>query len=333
MDAQQLCFDGRVVKSYTVELAPPQGAQVLLRSEYSNVSIGTEIACIRHARPEASPLWGLGYATVGTVEAVGLEACYRSGQRVFAQPGHAAASLVDGSAGALTPVPDGLDPVVATLVALIGVGLHAVQRARVNLNECAVVYGHGLVGAFAAQLLRRAGAGQVVVVDPDPVRQALAQRLGATRALGPEAAELRGVLEELGHPDGADLVIEAAGHPSVFPRVFEALRIGGRLVCTSTFLSGLDVTLYPVVIEKELTLIGAHGPKCPPRRVPYYPYSQSGNRGLAMDMLADGSLQTGGLITRCVAWQEAPALYEELEGGHAILGAVIDWRDGTGIEA
>ncbi len=328
MIAQQVHFDREKVGLKEVEVGKPGPGEVLIRAEYSALSIGTEMAWIRESRTSGNPLPAdLGYSLVGVVEEVGVGAAYGPGQRVLALAPHASAVITDGSDAALTPVPEGLEPAVASLGTLASVGLHAVERARVNLGESAVVFGYGLVGSFVAQLLGASGAGLVVVIEPEERRRQLARKLGADHAVGPDLSALRKLLAAAGYPDGADLTMEVAGHPSVFPDCLEVLRVGGRLVCTSTFHDGLPVTLYPAIVEQELTVIGAHQPKCPPAPVPYYPYSQRQNRRLGLAMMLKGTLRAEELITHRVPWWEAPSLYERLEkGDRTVLGAVLEWR-------
>lgn len=327
MVARRVQFDGRAVGIEDVALPEPRPGQVLIRSEFSNVSIGTELAIIRHARSRGEQAGGLGYSLVGVIEQAGCGAAYGPGQRVLAQAAHASAVVTDGSSDWLTPVPTELSPAHATLGTLGSVALHIVERAQVNLGESAVVFGHGLVGALVAQLVRRTGAGRVVVAEPDEAKRKLAEHLGVDRATMPNTEAIRDALARLGADKGADLAIEVAGHGSVFPAAFDVLRVGGRLVGSSTFPDGLSVELYPVIIDKEITVIGAHQPKCPLQRVSYYPFSQVENRRLALSMMVDGSLKVADLITHCVSWREAPTLYSALEGDHDVLGLVLDWRD------
>lgn len=325
MTANQLYFDGKEMTIRAVELPPPQGAQALIHAEYSNISIGTEIAYLKLSKRIGKPAPLLGYSLVGIVEAVGLDAPVKVGQRVLALAAHGSAVLADASLGWLTPVPEELDPAVATLGAIIGVAMHIVQRAQVKLGERAVVYGQGLVGVYVTQLLRRAGAAWIMAVEPDPRRAELANICGADCIANPGNGNLNQMLHDNGIADGVDLVIETAGHTSMFPSALEILRTGGRLVCSSTFLEGLFVPLYPVIVEKELTVIGAHQPKCPLLRSPYYPYSQSENRGWALKLLADKSLKWRELITHRVPWKQAPDFYERIATDRTIIGAVIDW--------
>lgn len=328
MRARQLEFDGTAVRFREVDLPRPTGAEVLLKAEYSNVSVGTELSTIREARTRGSTERGLGYSLVGVVAEAGPEAEVAEGERVLAQAPHASAAITDGSRTWLTPVPASLGPAEATLGTLVSVALHIVERAGVHLGEVAVVFGHGVVGALVAQLVRRAGAKRVIVVDPVNAKRDLAVKLGADTAVEPEVTTIAKALSEHGGGRGADIVIEAAGHPSVFPAALEVLRTGGRLVCTSTFRDGLDVPLYPSVTAKELTVIGAHQPKCPLERVPYYPFSQVDNRHLGLQMMAEGALEVGELVTHRVPWYEAPALYAKLEHESTVLGAVLDWTVG-----
>jgi 2-desacetyl-2-hydroxyethyl bacteriochlorophyllide A dehydrogenase len=324
--ARELQFDGREMVLEEVVLRPPGPGEVRIRSEFSNVSIGTELATIRRARGQGERARGLGYSLVGVIEEAGPEAAYGPGQRVLAQAPHATAVVTDGSLDWLTPVPTELNPARATLGTLGSVALHIVERARVTLGESAVVFGQGLVGSLVTQLVRRAGAGTVIVAEPEAAKRELAEELGADRAVVPNSAAISEALAELGFDKGADLSIEVAGHPSVFPAAFEVLRVGGRLVGTSTFHEGLSVNLYPVLVTKEITVIGAHQPKCPLQRVPYYPFSQVENRRLALSMMVDGSLRVDDLITHCIGWREAPAFYGQLEGNRDALGLIIDWR-------
>jgi threonine dehydrogenase-like Zn-dependent dehydrogenase len=188
-----------------------------------------------------------------------------------------------------------------------------------------VLFGCGLVGALVLQVLKRSGADRVAVVEPDAARRQLAESLGADVTADPSRQDLQHALRTAAGTAGADLVIETAASGSVFPSAFEVLRVGGRLVCTSTFLDGLSVPLYPDIVEKELTVIGAHQPKCPPVPVPYYPYSQFENRARGLEWMARGILKTDELITHRVPAAEAPAFYARLAGDRSILGAVIDW--------
>ena len=149
--------------------------------------------------------------------------------------------------------------------------------------------------------------------------------MGAHITIDPSRTDCLEVLKREGRGEGVDISIETAAHPSVFPAAMDVLRIGGRLVCSSTFYPSLSVPLYPDVVEKELTIIGAHQPKCPTTRTAYYAHSQLENRSMALELMAQGQIDAGSLITHTIPWRDALEFYRTMAADRDVVGAVIDW--------
>lgn len=80
----------------------------------------------------------------------------------------------------LHPVPEGMPDEVAVLAEPTTIAYRAVQRAQVEAGQVAVVFGAGPIGLLIATLLLRARGCHVLVVDVDPWRLQVAQRLGTT---------------------------------------------------------------------------------------------------------------------------------------------------------
>lgn len=68
----------------------------------------------------------------------------------------------------------------AALLEPATVAIHALRRTPLRLGESAVVLGAGPIGLLVLQCARVAGAGCVVVVEPEPGRARRAMELGAT---------------------------------------------------------------------------------------------------------------------------------------------------------
>jgi S-(hydroxymethyl)glutathione dehydrogenase/alcohol dehydrogenase len=133
-------------------------------------------------------------------------------------------------AGAI-PVPKALPFEAACLIGcgvMTGVGA-ALNVARIKVGENVAVLGCGGVGLNAVQGARLAGAGAIIAVDRDPAKLETARSFGAgeTVAAGEDAAQR---IKALTGGRGADVVLEASGHPATFRLAFEALRPGGRVV-------------------------------------------------------------------------------------------------------
>jgi L-iditol 2-dehydrogenase len=119
-------------------------------------------------------------------------------------------------------VPQEFAPVDAVMLEPLGVAVHAVDLARPRLLERVTVLGCGPIGLLILQVLKVAGAGRVMAIDPQPHRRDLALRLGADAAV----ASVDEVLDTVGTP----LVLEATNSPTGFRDAVRASAIGGRIV-------------------------------------------------------------------------------------------------------
>ena len=125
----------------------------------------------------------------------------------------------------IVPVPQSLSPADVVMLEPLGVAIHAVDLAKPRLLETVTVLGCGPIGLLILQVLKVAGAGDVLAVDPLPLRREMATRLGAA-ATAARIEDLEARTEGL----GSTLVIEATNSPDGFRDAVRAARIGGRVV-------------------------------------------------------------------------------------------------------
>jgi L-iditol 2-dehydrogenase len=123
-------------------------------------------------------------------------------------------------------IPDHLTDEEASFVEPLACCVRAVDRARLEPGDTAVVVGLGSIGCLFVQLLRRAGA---VVVGADPLapRAALARTLGAQVAGDADTAA--SAARELSEGRGADHVVITGGGAEVLPWAAGLVREGGTL--------------------------------------------------------------------------------------------------------
>jgi threonine dehydrogenase-like Zn-dependent dehydrogenase len=107
-------------------------------------------------------------------------------------------------------------------------GYYGSAIAGIEPGDTVAVVGAGPVGFFCAQGARVHGAGRVIVLDMEPERLALAERLGATpvnvKEQHPETA-----VADLTEGRGADVTIEAVGSPAALETATRVVRRGGRV--------------------------------------------------------------------------------------------------------
>jgi 2-desacetyl-2-hydroxyethyl bacteriochlorophyllide A dehydrogenase len=228
----------RRVELREVDIPEPEGDRVLVVTECSGISSGTELLAYRGEVDRGLPLdetlgslagtfaypFRYGYSAVGRVLGAGGD--LREGQLVFAFHPHQDRFVV--GADQVMAV-DGLDPAAATMYPLVETALQVCLDAAPRLGETVVVVGLGAVGILVAALLARAGT-EVLGCDPLPARRAAA---GAFRieALPPE--DLAGAVAERTGGRGADLAVEASGDPDALRPLLELLAHEGvAMVCS-----------------------------------------------------------------------------------------------------
>ncbi|MGY2987266.1 Zn-dependent alcohol dehydrogenase [Bradyrhizobium sp. USDA 4508] len=120
---------------------------------------------------------------------------------------------------------------------MTGVGA-ALNVAAIGHGDTVMVTGCGAVGLAAVQGARLAGAGAVIAVDLDDAKLALARQLGATHVVNAAREDPVQFAKQATGGRGADVILEAAGHPNAFRQTAEAVRPGGEVI----WLGKIDVT-------------------------------------------------------------------------------------------
>lgn len=125
----------------------------------------------------------------------------------------------------LIAIPDSMTSDQAAMLEPLGVCIHAVDLARPQLLESVALIGCGPIGLGILQLLKLAGVGTIIAIDPQSHRTHLARNLGATFS----GSDVSAVLD---HSDGlgCQLVIEASNSPMGYADAVTAARIGARVV-------------------------------------------------------------------------------------------------------
>jgi len=176
----------------------------------------------------------VGYSLSGIVVAVGKDVeGFRPGDAVAAAGAGKAnhAEFVDVPVNLVVKKTEGASFKDASTVAIGSIALQGVRRAAPQAGEFCVVYGFGIIGLITLQILKNTGM-RPLVVDIDPERLSLAEKLGAEMVLdGRDEGIEEKVLAYTGG-QGADVVLFCAATPSSEPLsvALKMLRRKGRFV-------------------------------------------------------------------------------------------------------
>ncbi len=315
--------DAMSMELQSYELPDLRPDEVLVRTEYSGVSQGTEVDAYRGARPELTFPTVTGYQSVGVVEEVGSAVKgFAVGDRVLFttsrlpesfpftwMAGHVSHALVPTAMRGPIKVPAEVDPVEAALTAMVAVGLGGIKQIRVGLGDVVLVSGQGLVGQASAQLARSSGA-VVVTTDLSPTRVRLSAAHSADVAVDLTTTDVDEVLRDLA-PRGLDVVIETSGRADQFAPSINRLRTEGTLLLQGYYKQHIEIDFHPTHIKKP-TIAAACG---------------FGDMRLALSLLRWRKVRFRELVTHLAAPAEAPELFARMEAGDPdILGVVFDWR-------
>ena len=214
---------------------------MLVRTWYSGISAGTELATYRGTNPYLDRRWDpemalflsggttfsypvdvWGYSEVGRVEAVGPDVTSLAvGDLVWGMWGHRSHAVLPIERLEGHRLPAGLDPMIGTFDRVGAVALNAVLAAGAFLGETVVVFGQGVIGLLTTQLLAGQGI-EVIAVDAIPARLEWAEKFGAIPVLADGDVAL--TVWEQTDGRGADRVIELTG---AYPALHEAIRCAG----------------------------------------------------------------------------------------------------------
>jgi L-iditol 2-dehydrogenase len=135
--------------------------------------------------------------------------------------------------------------------------IRGVQLAEIQLGDVVTVLGGGPMGCCLIQLIRLRGASCVIVSEPDPVRRALALRLGADVGAAP-GDETRELVMDRTDGRGADVVFEAAGVTAAAATAVGLTRRGGTVMWFGACPQGETLPVEPFWInDAEVTIRGS----------------------------------------------------------------------------
>lgn len=154
---------------------------------------------------------------------------------------------------------DGIPPEIGAIMDPMGNAFHTVLTAEIP-GSVVLVLGCGPIGCFAVGIARAAGARAVIAVDVNPKRLALAEAMGATRAV-PPGPEVERVVMELSEGNGADVVCEMSGAPPALHSAFQCVRYGGRVQLLGIPAGEVPVNFATEIIFKGITIYGVIGRK------------------------------------------------------------------------
>ena len=212
---------------------------------------GTDLKSRQHGNPRIKAPLVMGHEFTGIVEAASPDAVghFQPGDRVvmatsvscgqcyycrrgwrnlcdrlapmgFSYPGGMAEYVVIPAlaleGGHAVKVPSHVDAQCAALAEPVSCAVNSVRQCNVQSGDTVLVMGAGPMGLLNALVARAAGASQILLSEPNPLRRGQAAKFGLDRIIDPETEDITRIIREATSGYGADIVIVAA--PAVAPQ-------------------------------------------------------------------------------------------------------------------
>jgi 2-desacetyl-2-hydroxyethyl bacteriochlorophyllide A dehydrogenase len=301
------------------ELRTPQPGEVMIRTEFSGVSVGTEMAGA-HGR---NLLWGNppftpGYQGVGRIVEFGdpsKKGNFEEGQLVAYFTGAGThQAFTTASLERTHPVNESELYKYVGLFVQPSVGANALNKAKIKSGDSVLVIGQGLIGQATALLAMMRGA-HVIATDVSKERLAVAEKYCAHRVINTSKSSAWEQLEK-DFPKGFDVVIESTG---VLPLVEDALRctkFEGTMVFEGHYAGDLKFE-FNLAHRKQLNAV-----------FPFF-IGEPSSRESVINQITSGHLNLQPLVSHEINWRESEAVYSKLftPEKDSMNGILIDWRD------
>jgi len=308
----------------------PQAGHILLETEYTLISPGTEKAGFLGMPNTGAEFPRFpGYSAVGYVLATGEGVTdLKPGDRVVAYHSKHASRAVKARRDVVRIDDDTLDSKIAVFSIIAAMALQGMRKLRLELGESVMVMGLGLLGQFAAQLARLSGAFPVIGVDYCASRQALALDLGANHVFSADQHDLPAIIKSF-TGKGVNAVAEITGASSAVKQAFGCMAPMGRIALIGcSRVPTTEVDFYNDVHKPGITVIGAHNSARPGQDS--YPgcWTLRDDLKTLLRLFAANRLHASPMIAEIVSPNQASEIYHRLaESETNPPGILFDWKN------
>jgi L-iditol 2-dehydrogenase len=204
----------------------------------------------------------------------------------------------------LLPLPDGLDPVCATLIEPLACVIRAQDRASLRAGDSLLVVGAGVNGLLQIAAARARGVEVVWVREPRPDRLALAIARGAER----HGNEL------------VDVAIACTPRPDAIAAAAEALAPGGTLCMYAPPAPGSPLPLDGTsLFMRELSVTASYS-------------AGPGDMRAALELLSRGAVDLESLVTHRLPLEETARALSLQRRGEALKAVVVPHANGAALK-
>ena len=310
----------------TVELRPLDANELLVQTLYSGISRGTESLVFNGKIPELE--WqtmrcphqtgdfsfpvSYGYAVVGKVIATGRDITKMfTGETVFVLHPHQESIIV--TEDMARPIPENIPANRAVMSANMETALNAIWDSNLEAHHTVSVVGGGVVGLLTAYVASQMSRNPVTLIDINPNKQKIAEKLGLNFALPNNAASEQ------------DIVFHTSANGAGLQTAINLLKFEGSVIEMSWYGDKpVQLSLGGPFHSKRLKIISSQVGHVSPAKRATHGYGE--RMAEAMQLLADPVLDH--LLEEPIAFNALPdALPDIFSSDSETLCQLIKYGD------
>ena len=204
----------------------------------------------------------------------------------------------------------------AAMIEPTACAVHGLDRIALRPGDDVLMFGTGPTGIVLAQLLRHAGALNLVLVGSDPVKLAIAGKLARADTLLMDRSHYDLHRNAIDHryPHGFDVVIDATGAAEVLQDCPRYARRGGKIIVYGVTHETDTMTINPYqVFHKELSIIGS--------------FAQTHAFDRAIQYLQLGLVQVDDIITHRFPLEDFQSALDQVDHGSGHIKVIMDLQN------
>jgi S-(hydroxymethyl)glutathione dehydrogenase/alcohol dehydrogenase len=203
-------------------------------------------------------------------------------------------------------------------LALIGCGVTtgvgaALNTAKVRPGASVAVLGCGGVGQAVIQGARIAGAGRIFAIDPQPLKQKTALKLGATDVVDPSKGDPVEQVKGLTGGRGVDYAFEVIGLPETMLTTYNLARRGGEVIIVgmARYDAQFSLPAFGVFFEEKTIKGSKYGSAQVRRDFPRF-----------VNLIETSRLDTSSMVSKTIKLDGVNDAFRAMEAGEVIRSVI-----------
>jgi L-iditol 2-dehydrogenase len=207
------------------------------------------------------------------------------------------AELVSVPSHIMYALPPGMTYEQAAMVEPVSIAVHAKHLTPIAEGDTALVFGTGLIGLMTIQVMKQTPAKQIIAVDVDEGKLAVARDMGAHHTFNPKTTDIPTAVKALTQGRGADVALECVGIEATVRSAVLSVRKGGTVTLVGNLAKDISLPLQSVV-TRQIRLQGS----C----------ASSGEYPECLELISSGKVNVDRFISATAPLQDGPGWFDRL---------------------